>query len=211
MPDNLEKIFDFLHITEKLKRSFRYSAINYKIKDSSADHSWHLSLMVFIISRELKLKIDLEHALKIAIVHDIAESITGNIDYVLISTGKISKKQKQKMEVKAIEEIKKTLPPGIGKEVSGIWNEYKEARTSEAKFVKALSKIEAMVQILEAGHKIFNIPELIPTHADKSVENFPKLKPLLKTLKKRLKNEFKKGNFPWKKEYDNCGRNAEPQ
>jgi len=202
MSKNLEKIFNFLHISEKLKRSFRYSTINYKIKDSSADHSWHLSLMVFIIARELNLKINIEHALKIAIVHDIAESLTGDIDYVLISTGKISKKQKQKMEGQAIEKIKKSLPSGAGQEVSDLWNEYEQAKTPEAKFVKALDKIEAMVQMYEAGYKVIDFPEIIATYADKPVADFPKLKPVLKIIKQKLKNEFKKGNFPWKKEYD---------
>ena len=47
--NNLDKIFDFLHLVGNLKKTKRYE--NYDIEaDSSADHSWRVALMTFIIA-----------------------------------------------------------------------------------------------------------------------------------------------------------------
>nr|NQU91084.1 HD domain-containing protein [Bacteroidota bacterium] len=49
--------------------------------ESSAEHSWRLSLMAFLVANELKItKVNVEHAMKLALVHDLAESLTGDID-----------------------------------------------------------------------------------------------------------------------------------
>jgi len=74
--------------------------------------------------------------------------------------------------------------------------------TPEARFVKALDKIETLTQIAEAGHKIYDAPEFIANYADQAVRNFPLLEGMLKIVKRKLKAEFKKGRILWKKEYD---------
>lgn len=74
---SLAKLLDFFVVAGKLKKAIRFSAAK-KIKgDSSADHSWRLALMVFTVAKELKLKMNVEKAMKIALVHDIAEAVTG--------------------------------------------------------------------------------------------------------------------------------------
>jgi len=90
--NNFRKIIDFIHQTGRLKQIYRFSEEPKMPKESVADHCWRLALMVAIFSDELALKIDVAKALKIALVHDIAESITGDIDAVLVMNGKISRK-----------------------------------------------------------------------------------------------------------------------
>ncbi len=141
--ENLGKIFDFLHKVGKLKLTFRFSEVKNMpedLKDSSAAHSWRLVLMVFIVADELNLDINIEHALEIAIIHDIVEAITGDIDQVLIFDGKVSKEEKQRNEKEAMEKLKESLPLKLGNKVSNLWNEYEGSPTKEAKFVKALDK-----------------------------------------------------------------------
>jgi len=199
---NIEKLLDFFKIAGQLKQAIRFSAAK-KIKgDSSADHSWRLALMTFTVAEELKIKINFEKAMKIALVHDIAEGVTGEIDYRLIFFGKISKKEKNALEKKAIKKIQKIAPPKVGKEIFDLWEDYEDGRTKEAKYVKALDKIETTLHLLESGHKTYDFPELIATYPDKAVADFPELKDLLGLMKKKLKKEFQKGKFVWKKEYD---------
>ncbi len=199
---NIEKLLDFLAIAGKLKQAIRFSAAK-KIKgDSSADHSWRLAIMVFSVARELKLKLDIEKAMKVALVHDIAEGITGEIDYRLIYFGKISKKEKNVLEKKAMQKIRKIAPPKLGKEIFELWEDYENSRSREAKFVKALDKIETTLHLLESGHKTYDFPELIAMYPQKAVADFPELKEMLRTVQKRLKSEFRRGKFLWKKEYD---------
>lgn len=204
MKNNLEKIIKFLNIVGKLKTTYRYGETASKKGDSSAAHSWRLALMIFILAKELKLKkLDILKAVKIALIHDLAEAITGDIDMVLIKEGIISKKEKHKNELQAINKIKKSLPGILGKEIHNLWLEYEKGKTKEAKFVKALDKLETLTQTIELGHKEYTYPEYIPNYADKAVTNYPELTQFLKILKNKLKLEFKKGNIPWKKEYEN--------
>ena len=199
---NLEKIFNFLHKIENLKSTLRYSKTTSGRKESSADHSWRLALITFIIADELKLDIDVNKSIKIALVHDLAEALTGNIDAISIAEGKFSKEEKEKQEIEAIMNLKKTLPETIGKEISDLWHEYNKGNTKEAKFVKALDKIETLTQLAESGYKIYDKPEFIVNYANKSVKAFPELLDTLKILKRKLKAEFDKGNIEWKPEYN---------
>ena len=202
--ENLEKIFDFLHQAGNLKSSFRYSETKNGMqrKESSADHSWRLTLMAFVVTSELKLNIDTEKAFKMALVHDLAEAITGDIDYNLIAGEKISKKEKQRAEIEAIKKLKTSLGSETGEEIYNLWNEFEECSTKEAKFINALDKMEAMIHLVETGYRAYHKPELIPNYADKDVENFPELTGMLKIIKRDLKEEFKKGGIPWKEEYE---------
>ena len=199
---NLEKIFNFLHAIENLKSTLRYSKTTSGRTESSADHSWRLALTTFIIADELKLDLDVNRSIKIALVHDLAEALTGDIDAILIAEGKVSAEDKNKQEIEAIIKLKETLPETIGKQISDLWYEYDKCTTREAKFVKALDKIETLTQFAESGYKIYDQPEFIANYANKSVKQFPELIDVLKILKKKLKLEFDKGNIEWKKEYD---------
>ncbi|MBT3817208.1 MAG: HD domain-containing protein [Candidatus Magasanikbacteria bacterium] len=202
---NLEKIFNFLQKIENLKSTYRYSDTCAGGKESSADHSWRLALMAFIVADELKLDIDIHRAIKVALVHDLAEALTGDIDALLIAEGKVSAEDKNRQEVEAMKELKDTLPESIGNEISDLWYEYEDGVTEEAKFIKALDKIESLTQLVEVGYKMFDKPAFIANYPNKAVGQFPKLKGMLKILKGKLKLEFEKGNIEWKEEYNSLG------
>ena len=198
--ENLEKIFDFLIIVSGLKKAKRYGKYDIDA-DSSADHSWRLSLMTFIVADELKIDIDMLKAMKIAIVHDLPEALTGDIDYADIYYGNVTKEAKQKEEIIAINKIRETLPKETGNEIYELWEEYEYAKSREALFIKALDKMETIAHIIEKT-KTYTDLDMIATYADKHVNKFPELKPVLIELKKRLKKEFEKRGLSWKKEYD---------
>lgn len=201
--ENLEKIFDFLHIIENLKSSLRYLSTKTGRKESSAEHSWRLALMTFMITDELKLDVDKLRAVKIALVHDICEAITGDFDSWEVEKGNLSRLEKKEREKEAIAQLKNSLPKQVGEEIYNLWSEYEEGKTPEARYIKALDKIETLTQFFETGHKIYHEGhDYLATYADPHVKNFPELKPILRIIKKKLKSEYEKGNIPWKEEYD---------
>ncbi|MFA4833552.1 MAG: HD domain-containing protein [Patescibacteria group bacterium] len=207
MPEdkNLKQILNFLHEAGELKKAYRFSEnlCKEKFGDSSADHSWRLALMSFIIAGEIKAPVNILKVLKIALVHDLPEAITGDIDFRLIAAGKITKKEKNKLEAKAMKKFKKLLPPKIGREIYNLWLEYETGETKEAKFVKTLDKMESILFFNEVKNKNkIDVPDLIGTYGNKQVDQFPKLKNIFELVKRELKNEFKKTDFPWKKEYN---------
>jgi len=110
MENNIDKIFSFLKKAEKLKSTLRYNKNTSGRNESTADHSWRLALMVPIITKELKMDVDINKSIQIALVHDLAEAITGDIDAIEIAEGRVSKEQKKEGELKAMEQFKQLLP-----------------------------------------------------------------------------------------------------
>ena len=200
--ESLEKILIYLHKIEYLKSTLRHNKTTSGRRESSADHSWRLALFALIVADELKIDVDVNRTIKIALVHDLAEAITGDIDAILIAEGKFSKEEKEKQEIAAMIELRETLPNSIGREIHDLWHEYNDCVTKEAKFIKALDKLEAIIQLIDSGHETYDKPGFIPNYANKAVGKVPELKGILRIMKKKLKLEFEKGGFEWKSEYD---------
>lgn len=198
----LKDVLNFMLEVEKLKDVYRYSTCHEKIRDSTAEHTWAVSLMAVLLSEIKESKVDLLHALKICLVHDIGEYITGDIDSILVTQGKANKDNKYKEEEKVFQDLREKFPL-IGDEVYSLWKEYQEKQTDEAKYANALDKMEALIHLIYSGGEYFDDAEHIATYANKAVEQFPELKEFHSLIKERLKLEFKKANFEWKEEYNN--------
>ena len=195
MAKDPSKLIAFLHKAGGMKDAVRFKDSKKMIGDSAAEHSWRTALMVFVLADELKIKINLTKALEMALIHDIVESVAGNVDHVSIIKGKITEKQKANLENKAINQLKKTMPRFSGNKIPALWQEYEKGTTRESKFVKAANKLETLMYLLESGSKSYDEPEIIFHYADHAVNSFPELKPILEELKKELKREFKKGGI----------------
>jgi putative hydrolase of HD superfamily len=198
----VEKLLVFFDCAERLKTTMRYKSNKEILHESSAAHSWKLSIMVLATYRELGLELDLEKAMKLAIVHDLAEAITDDIDYFLIADGKVSKEQKRNLEINAMNEIRMMLSSATGSEIYDLWDDFDKADSTEAKFVKALDRIEALTHLISIGNEAYDRPELIVNYADSAVADFPALRPMLKTIKNRFKMEFERSGIAWKQEYE---------
>ena len=110
--------------------------------ESVADHSFSLSVMAMVFS-DLK-GLNTERAVKMAIIHDLAESITGDI-----MPDKISHSAKKILENRAMGSILKKLPKSLRSEYSQIWDEYVTQRSDLSKLVHRLDKLEMILQARE--------------------------------------------------------------
>ncbi|MDH4330221.1 MAG: HD domain-containing protein [Candidatus Moranbacteria bacterium] len=198
----MNNIFEFLEVCGRLKFSERFTESPEMPRESVGAHSWRLALLVMTIHKDLKLDIDLEKSMKLAVAHDLVESISEDIDYCLIANGKATKEEKYENEKVAIEKLRGIASGEVGKEICELWNEYANRKTKESRFVYALDKIEGLISLVEAGHTAYSYPEYLPNYANESVAEFPELSDMLVEIKKRLKAEFEKGGIEWKDEYD---------
>lgn len=139
----------FLKIAENLKKELRHSWLSNGRHESVAEHSWRLSLMVIRYAHKLDQKIEIEKALQLALIHDLAEAKVGDIPIFNCVTA-ASKKQKYENEHQAMLEIKAMIADKNGDEIYNLWMEYEKQETPESKFVKALDKLEALIQHNEA-------------------------------------------------------------
>ncbi|MBI3535798.1 MAG: HD domain-containing protein [Deltaproteobacteria bacterium] len=151
LSEKARNLLDFLHAAEKLKCIIRHGWTSTGRPESVADHSWRVALMVIFCSRCLDKNINLEKTLKMALIHDIAEIIAGDIPYFLAREGSDAKKIKIKKEQEAMKKIRLMLDKVFGDEIFSLWEEYEAKRSYEARVVKSIDKIEAQIQQNEAN------------------------------------------------------------
>ena len=145
---------DFLSICGKLKQTKRTGWTKYKEitsrVESVADHSFRIALMAFVFGlqqeedKEEKV-LDVQKLVTMALVHDIAESIVGDIT----PHCGISKEEKNTLEVEAMEKLKETLGDVAGETIETLWLEYENGSSREARVVKELDKLEMLLQASE--------------------------------------------------------------
>lgn len=135
---------DFLSLCHRLKTTKRAGWIRKEVKDpeSIADHMYRMGLMALIASDIPG--VDRNKCIKMAIVHDIAEAIVGDIT----PSDGVSKEEKSRREREALDHMCKILGGG-SREIAELWMEYEANSSPEAKFVKDLDKVEMILQALE--------------------------------------------------------------
>lgn len=137
---------DFLSICHRLKTTKRAGWLRKEVQnpESVADHMYRMGLMALIAPHFPG--VDRDKCVKMAIVHDIAEAIVGDITPI----DGIPKEEKSRREQEALDHMCKVLGGGSrAKEIAELWTEYEANSSPEAKFVKDLDKVEMILQALE--------------------------------------------------------------
>ncbi len=144
-------LYEFIKSAENLKREVRHSWLSNGRQESVAEHSWRMSLMALLLEKELVSRVDLVKVLKMIVIHDIAEMEAGDIPAMRTLKDPKIKELKNKNELIAIENIKKILGNSVGDEIYDLWQEFELKKTTEAKFVNALDKLEVQIQHNQAS------------------------------------------------------------
>ena len=113
-----------------------------KKPESVADHTWRVALLAMILAPQLK--VDQNKLVKMALVHDLAEIITGDIIWEEGNNVTSSRLKKSNNERQAIHSIFSDNPNF--KDYVLLWEEYEDQKTEEAKIVKAIDKLEMAIQ-----------------------------------------------------------------
>ena len=142
MEDRIGNLLSFLKEIEKCKTIERRTyTSNANRKESDADHSWHLAMFLLAFQNDLP-KMDFQKALKMALIHDLVEVYAGDT-FTFDEEGRKTQKER---EAKAAKKLFAHLPPDIEKEFSGLFSEFEEEKTKEAKVVKSFDKIQPLLQ-----------------------------------------------------------------
>lgn len=148
--NNLKFPLDFALALGKLKYVKRAGWLRYsKITEveSVSDHSFRMSLLSLLLFKEKD--IDINKCMKMSLIHDLAESIVGDIT----PYDGISKEEKKKLEENAMKSIVEGLPKELFDIFFGLWNEYENESCEEAKIVKDLDKYEMLLQAFDYENK----------------------------------------------------------
>ncbi len=160
-----------LRTVQELKRVKRTGWIDRGVPlaevESVADHSYLTALIAWMASID-DPALDSDRVLKLAMVHDLAESIVGDappyeahdvpdrfdlyalraffsVRHTRTAEGAAAKKAS---EHEAFQLLTRGMPPGTQSELSSLWDEYEGQSTPEARFVKDIDRLEAYLQAL---------------------------------------------------------------
>ena len=135
-------ILDFFHTSANLKKIPRQGWIDKLSIDkpeSVADHTFSMAIMGMIFS-DLE-NYNTEKILKMILLHDLAESITGDT-----TPEQISKEEKTILENNTMKKILNDLPASLQKQYCIIWEEYQSNNSKEAKVVHQIDRLEMALQ-----------------------------------------------------------------
>lgn len=138
---DIHGILEFLRRSEALKSTLRSAHTSTGRPESTAEHSWRLCLMVMAFGRELE-GVDMLRLLKLCIVHDLGEAISGDIP-AISRTEADGKSEQERSDLRA---LTAPLPAETRAEILSLWEEYEAAATLEAVLAKGFDKLETILQ-----------------------------------------------------------------
>ena len=141
-----KELLEILSVAEKLKCNTRHCYTSSGRRESVAEHSWRISLMAMLLTKEFP-EADMDKVIRMCLIHDLGEAFTGDIP-AFEKTERDSEK-----EADVLDEWVKTLPEPFDKEMAELYREMEEQQTLEARIYKALDKLEALIQHNESDIK----------------------------------------------------------
>ncbi|MBM0123343.1 HD domain-containing protein [Pimelobacter simplex] len=142
VPSRLGEQIRFLAEADKLKTILRASLLAADDRrENDAEHSWHLALMVILLAEYADEPIDVGHAMKLVVVHDLVEIYAG--DSPVFVPGAADDQQER--ELAAAERLFGLLPEDQAAAMRALWDEFESAVTAEARFCKAMDRLQPML------------------------------------------------------------------
>ncbi|XP_070782357.1 5'-deoxynucleotidase HDDC2 [Enoplosus armatus] len=140
----MSNILQFMKLIGQLKRVPRTGWVyrNVKKPESVSDHMYRMAMMSLTITDPT---VDKDRCMKLALVHDMAECIVGDI----APSDNISKAEKHRREEEAMRHLTGLLPEGLKQEIYGLWEEYEAQSSPEARLVKEFDLLEMILQAHE--------------------------------------------------------------
>ena len=116
--------------------------------ENSAEHSWHLAVMALVLAEHAPAGADLGKVTAMVLLHDLVEIDAG--DLFLYADAQEQERQ-EVAERAAADRIFAILPSDQGMQARLLWDEFMQRRTKEAKFARALDRLQPMLENLTAG------------------------------------------------------------
>jgi putative hydrolases of HD superfamily len=132
----------FLIEADRLKTVLRASRIaDGSRRENSAEHSWHIALFAMVLQRWALAPVDLSRVLQMLVLHDLVEIDCGDTPLFDVA-GAAAQAESEKA---AADRIFGILPADQGIDLRVLWQEFEDAKTADAKFAKALDRLQPIL------------------------------------------------------------------
>ena len=155
--------------------------------ESIADHSFRVILLAMLLADALRAageQIDAERVLRLAVLHELGEARLGDIPF---TAGRwLGEAAKEQAEDRAVRDL---LAPLEGPEegYAASWQEFCAATTREARLVRAVDKLEMIIQAWEYEQSgVRNLDEFFSNPANRPFfDEFPVVGEIVGLLERR--------------------------
>jgi len=132
----MREIQKLLMELDRLKSVYRRSYLSDRSRnENSAEHSWHLAVALLVLNNAMGPDIDVDHAVRIALAHDICEIGAGDIS--VYDTGRAGRAS---AEAAYLSEFASSFS-GYALEIERLWKEYEKQETPESRWVKIADRL----------------------------------------------------------------------
>jgi putative hydrolases of HD superfamily len=110
-------------------------------RENTAEHSWHLALMVLVLAPHSAEPVDVGRVVEMLLVHDIVEIDAG--DTFVYDTAAAA--HKEALELRAADRLFSMIPDPEGARLRARWDEYEARETPEARFAHSVDRLSPLL------------------------------------------------------------------
>ncbi len=136
---SLAEFFQTVIKLKSVQRQGWKDKLGLKNPESVADHCYSMAVITMVIS-DLK-KLDTTKMIKMSLLHDLAETVTGDL-----TPDQIPKSKKMELENNTMKKILQNLTKSQKTEYWDIWQEYQKNTSKEANLLHQIDKLEMAIQ-----------------------------------------------------------------
>lgn len=117
-------------------------------RENSAEHSWHIAVMALVLAEHAPPGTDVCRVVAMLLVHDLVEIDAGDL---FVYADPAAHARQESAERDAAERVFGLLPAAQGANMRSLWDEFEDRRTPEARFARAIDRLQPMLANLAAG------------------------------------------------------------
>lgn len=137
--ERLRQQFEFLLEIDRLKSVVRANRIaDGSRRENTAEHSWHLAMFAITLAEHAAGDIRVDRVVRMLLVHDIVEVDAGDAP-IFGTAPAIDLAERERL---AADRLFGLLPPDMAIAFRELWEEFEAAETAEAKFAKAIDRLQ---------------------------------------------------------------------
>jgi putative hydrolases of HD superfamily len=139
----------FLVEIDKLKQVIRQNHIaDGSRQENTAEHSWHLAMCATVLAEHANEPVDVARVVQMLLIHDLVEIDAGDT-FVYASAQELAAQDGK--ELIAAARIFGLLPDDQCVVIRTLWEEFEAAESADAKFAKAVDRVQPMLLNLASG------------------------------------------------------------
>jgi putative hydrolases of HD superfamily len=117
-------------------------------RENSAEHSWHLTVLALTLAEYAPAGTDIARVIAMLAVHDLVEVDAGDLSAY---APQAEQDRQLAAERAAADRLFGLLPADQAAILRTLWNEFEERESMEARFARALDRLQPMLENVKVG------------------------------------------------------------